>query len=313
MTVIAEMCQNHNGDSGLLTEMVHSAAEAGASVIKFQLIFADMLSNRPRFETGEQTASGRQISIKRPYRAEYDRMKGLEIDDQVLADLADFCRSRGVKPMCTAFSIDSVARVKEMGFDALKIASYDCASTPLLECANANFDEIYVSTGATFKSEIEHAVKIIDADKLKLMHCVTIYPTPLKLLNLKKIQYLQELCGQVGFSDHSATGADGLKAAIAARFYGAQFVERHFTLLPEGDTKDGVVSINADHVRTLNSIYSAPRQEADVWLQENFPNFAELYKRLQLDLSEEELLNRDYYRGRFVSRLPSGIELSNHV
>ena len=34
--IIAECCQNHNGDFNILKDMVHSAAEIGADYVKIQ-------------------------------------------------------------------------------------------------------------------------------------------------------------------------------------------------------------------------------------------------------------------------------------
>ena len=36
--IIAELCQNHNGDIKILQEMVHAAAESGADYAKIQSI-----------------------------------------------------------------------------------------------------------------------------------------------------------------------------------------------------------------------------------------------------------------------------------
>lgn len=312
MTVIAEMCQNHNGDTGLLKEMVSSAIDAGAGVIKFQLIFADMLSWRPRFDHGEIAQNGRVVSIKRPYKAEHTRLKNLEISNETLADLANLCSASGVKPMCTAFNIDSLHTIKDMGFKAVKIASYDCASYPMLSIANDLFDEVYVSTGSTFNSEIEGAVRLINPKKLRLLHCVTIYPTPLEVLNLQKISYLKRLCKNVGFSDHTGY-RDNIKAAVAARYFGADFVERHFTILKHDETRDGVVSITPEQITFLSDIYAKPRQTSEEWLNLEFPNYQEIYEKLSDGLSEEELLNRDYYRGRFVNKSKTNHEYCNYV
>ena len=40
MKIIAEFCQNHNGDFDVLRRMIHEAAESGATHGKIQTIFA---------------------------------------------------------------------------------------------------------------------------------------------------------------------------------------------------------------------------------------------------------------------------------
>ena len=50
--IIAELCQNHNGDLKILKEMVHAAAEAGADYCKIQSIDSSELTHRERFDKG---------------------------------------------------------------------------------------------------------------------------------------------------------------------------------------------------------------------------------------------------------------------
>ncbi len=50
--IIAELCQNHNGDIKVLEDMVHAAAESGADFAKIQSIHSSDLAYRERFEHG---------------------------------------------------------------------------------------------------------------------------------------------------------------------------------------------------------------------------------------------------------------------
>ena len=63
--IIAEFCQNHNGDFDLLKKMIEEAAKAGATHGKMQTIFADTVTYRPQFEEG-LIQNGIIKSIKRP-------------------------------------------------------------------------------------------------------------------------------------------------------------------------------------------------------------------------------------------------------
>ena len=65
--IIAEFCQNHNGDLNLLKEMVWAAAEAGATYAKVQSMWADELAFRERFEEG-RLAGDRVTVIRRPFQ-----------------------------------------------------------------------------------------------------------------------------------------------------------------------------------------------------------------------------------------------------
>ena len=50
--IIAELCQNHNGDIKVLSEMVAAASEAGADILKIQSMRSKDLTFRERFEDG---------------------------------------------------------------------------------------------------------------------------------------------------------------------------------------------------------------------------------------------------------------------
>ncbi|KAA3624576.1 MAG: general stress protein [Proteobacteria bacterium] len=298
---IAEFCQNHNGDTVLLEEMIHAAADSGARVGKIQTIFADNLAYRPKFETGIEI-EGRTEVIKRPYRPEYERMKGLELDFDAHARFVESCVAHGLDPMTTCFSREHVEAIRSAGFRRVKVASYDCASYPMLRDLAAEFDELVVSTGATFDDEIVTASRILSDVPHKLLHCVTIYPTPLDQVHLSRMRFLRTLCGCVGFSDHSLVQRDGMTAAKAACHEGAEVIERHFTILDAKETKDGPVSVGpglvADLIRFAELDHEAQREELDA----RHPGWLQCLGDASRGLSAEELRNRDYYKGRFASR-----------
>ena len=50
--IIAELCQNHNGDIKILEEMVHAASESGAEFAKIQSMLSKDLTHRKRFDEG---------------------------------------------------------------------------------------------------------------------------------------------------------------------------------------------------------------------------------------------------------------------
>ena len=64
MKIIAELCQNHNGNQNILEKMIDEAVEGGATHVKLQTIYASDLTFRPEFETGLKV-KGETLSIKR--------------------------------------------------------------------------------------------------------------------------------------------------------------------------------------------------------------------------------------------------------
>ncbi len=308
MKIIAEFCQNHNGDFDLLRRMIAAAAEAGATHGKIQTIFADDLSFRPEFEEGKTAADGHALIIKRPYKAEYDRLKTLELTYDQHRRFGEECQHAGLVPLTTAFNLTCIPHIKELGWSTVKVASYDCGSLPLLQALTETFDELIVSTGASTGEEIEAASKLLRASgkKFAFLHCVTIYPTPLEQMHLARLNWLKRYGDTIGLSDHSLTARDGMKAALAAIYLGAQIVERHFTLLPEDQSRDGRVSIRPEHIVEICRFAKLGKEERLAHLEAHVPEFKQMIGQEDRPLSHEELLNRAYYRGRFCNKIGGG-------
>ncbi len=303
ISLIAEFCQNHNGNFEILARMVEAAARAGATHGKMQTVVADTITYRPQFEEG-LSQDGVTKAIKRPYRAEYERLKGLEISESDTRKFVRLCRDNGLVPMTTCFARAHVQAIAEAGFRTVKVASYDCGSFPMLRELANRFDEIVVSTGATFDDEVHYAASILAGRDFAFLHCVTIYPTPLDQMHLARMEWLRNFTSRVGFSDHSLTSRDGLIASKAALALGADIVERHFTILPPDRTRDGPVSITAAQMAELAAFSRLPREERVARMDAEHSGWRATIGKGTRRLSEQELLNRDYYRGRFASPRP---------
>jgi N,N'-diacetyllegionaminate synthase len=298
--LIAEFCQNHNGDMRLLARMVDAAAEAGATHGKIQTIFADNLAYRAQFEEG-LVVDGVTKAIKRPYAAEYQRLKGLEISQEDTLKFIDLCTQNGLVPMTTCFVRAHAHDIAQAGFEAIKVASYDCASFPMLRELAALFDEVIVSTGATFDDEVTYAANLLKEKSFAFLHCVSLYPTPLDQIHLLRMQWLRTLAPRVGFSDHSLVARDGLLASKAALALGADIIERHFTILGPTESRDGPVSITPQQMAELASFAVLSPQERVQRMDAEYPDWRVMLGQQRRQLGEQELLNRDYYRGRFAS------------
>ena len=299
--LIAEFCQNHNGDFNLLAHMIDAAAQSGATHGKMQTIFADNVAYRPQFEEGLEV-DGVTKAIKRPYQTEYDRLKGLEITFEQSAEFVRLCHQTGLIPVTTCFVHEHAKQLSDAGFKTIKVASYDCASFPMLRALKALFEELIVSTGATYDDEIAHAAEILEGSNFAMLHCVTIYPTPLAEMHLARMEILRRHTPRVGFSDHSLVARDGVVAAKAAIALGAILIERHFTTLEAGASRDGPVSIGPQHLRELAVFAALDPSEREACMDAEHPGWRIAIGNQDRTLSDAELLNRDYYRGRFASR-----------
>jgi len=300
--IIAEACQNHNGDLKILKDMIHAASEAGADYLKIQSMLADELTMREKFEKGV-SENGKIKSIKRPYKPEYDRLKPMDLDDDAHAWFIEECKKAGIKPLTTIFTFSRIKHLSSLGWDEVKVASYDCASFPFLEELKEYFRHLYISTGSVNDSEIKKASENLKDASYSFLHCVTIYPTPLKEIHLKRIDWLRQFTKSVGFSDHTLIERDGLKASFAALYYGADIIERHFTVLGKSETRDGPVSINPEQLKELVEFSKINKEQQKEYIRKHVNEFDIMLGRETRKLSDQELLNKDYYNGRFAARI----------
>lgn len=306
VTIIAEACQNHKGDLETLKNMIYAAKEAGADYIKIQSMLADELTSRERFEEGI-TENGKVKAIKRPYKAEYDRLNPMDLNDEAHIWFIEECKKASIKPLSTIFSFSRIKFLAPLDWDEIKVASYDCASFPFIKELKKYFSHLYISTGSTFDEEIKKTSDILNDHSFTFMHCITIYPTPLEEIHLRRINWLRQFTNFVGFSDHTLVERDGLKASLAAIFYGADVVERHFTILDRSQTKDGPISINPNELKELVEFSKLKQDEQRKYVEKSIKEFDMMLGKETRELSEEELLNRDYYRGRFASKIEGRI------
>lgn len=301
--IIAECCQNHNGSREILRRMIHLGAENGADYLKIQSIRSKDVTYRERFEEGETDKNGIVTIIKRPYQAEFERLSRLDLTLEEERWFVEECRRAGVLPLTTVFTRSAVQEVKDMGYPAIKIASYDCASYPLLQDVRKVWNKIYISTGSTYDNEIIEAAKVLEGTDFEFLHCVTIYPTPLEELHLSRMDWLRELSGKVGYSDHSKPAETGLWASKIALALGASCIERHYTILEPQETRDGPVSIDPSMLKELREFADMSREEQMEIIEKGMPDWRKTLGNPHRALSHAELLNRDYYRGRFASRI----------
>ncbi len=306
--IIAELCQNHNGDIKIVEEMVHAAAESGADYAKIQSMKSSELTHRLRFDEG-LIEGGKTKVIKRPYKNEFERLSKLDLSEDDHSKFLDMCKKYKIKPMTTIFSYSNIDLVEKLGFKKVKISSFDCASTGLLkEIVKRSFESIIISTGATFNREINQASQILkDSGKeYSMLHCVSIYPTPIEHAHLSRMNYLKKFSKKVGLSDHSNPEESGNIIPAAAIYLGAELIEKHFTILPKDKTKDGPVSVNPLQLKEIVSMKNMPNKELKNIIDLKIKDHEVILGMENRDLSDIELLNRDYYQGRFASKKNNG-------
>lgn len=277
MKIIAEMCQNHNGDMDLLETMVKDAAKNGADICKIQTIEAKHLIYWKEFEDF------------RPYEKEYERLKSLELSVDDEKRFVEICRENKVEPMTTIFEHRGHEKFNSIGYNIMKVSGYSVKKV-IPRIQDFKFEHLYVSTSSLDYNDIEQLIRDLKSKlpyrNYTLLNCTCVYPTPLEKLNLQNIEFYKKHFGikNVGLSDHTNPHEDNLLSSKLAIYQGIDVLERHFTILGKDETRDGKVSITPDMLSELKrfSILSPKEQ----------------YNEIN-EFNETQKFNHHYYRNRF--------------
>lgn len=235
--VIAEIGLNHGGSCDKALALVDAAADAGASAIKLQTLFASELVAA----SCPAPAHVRSHSLR-------DFFSTFELDEAAHRRVVGRARERGLAVMATPFSLEAVDLLERVGVDAYKIASGDLTWDGLIERAAATGKPLVISTGMGSLAEAAHAVNVVRLSggyHVALLHCVSAYPTPPGSENLRAISTLATaLRIPVGLSDH---GQDTFAAPLAVAL-GASLYERHLVLEHGDGSIDDAVSSTAEEL-----------------------------------------------------------------
>ena len=92
---------------------------------------------------------------------------------------------------------------------------------------------------------------------------------------------------------------------------GIDVLEKHFTILGKDKTKDGPVSANPEQLKEIVELSKSNKENIKNYIDENIPNYEILLGSENRDMTDIELLNRDYYQGRFASKDKDGNYIFN--
>ncbi|WP_333866596.1 N-acetylneuraminate synthase [Sphingobacterium sp.] len=223
--IIAEAGVNHNGDINNAIKLIDIAAEAGVDFIKFQTFKAEKLvsKNAKKAEYQLQNMNSEDDS-------QYAMLKKLELSLQDHETLINYCKKKGIQFFSTAFDLDSLQYLKDIGLELVKIPSGEITNLPYLRKAAKLFSKVILSTGMSTMDDVSSAVRVFraeDVTDITILHCNTEYPTPMVDVNLKAMLAIKDqFQTEVGYSDHTL----GIEVPIAAVTLGASVIEKHFTL-----------------------------------------------------------------------------------
>lgn len=246
--IIAEAGVNHNGSIENAFKLIDAAIDAKVDYIKFQTFKAEKLVAKSAKKADYQKKnSGNEND------SQFEMLKKLELSHKDHQVLIDYCKTKGIKFFSTAFDLDSLDYLKEIGLSLVKIPSGEITNLPYLRKAAQLFSKIIISTGMCTMEDIEAAMEVflkhgINKHDITILHCNTDYPTPMQDVNLKAMLAIQKHFGtEIGYSDHTL----GIEVPIAAVALGACTIEKHFTLDKTMEGPDHAASLEPRELKEM--------------------------------------------------------------
>lgn len=217
--VIAEIGINHGGSLQAAKEMVVSAKNAGAEIIKHQthIIEDEMSSEAKNIKPGNA-----DISI-------FEIMEKCSLSNDEERELMKFTEDNGLIFFSSPFSRAAFHRLEEFNVPAYKIGSGECNNLPLIEEIARTKKPMILSTGMNDIASIKKTMNIINEyhNNVALLHTTNLYPTPNNLVRLGAMTEMATAFPNniFGLSDHTLSN----HASFSAVALGASIIERHYT------------------------------------------------------------------------------------
>jgi N-acetylneuraminate synthase len=246
--VIAEAGVNHNGDIELAKKLIDVAVEAGVDYVKFQTFKSESLVSK-----FAKKASYQIENTKDAIESQLQMLKKLELSNSQHFELVQYCKNKSISFFSTAFDLESLSFLKELGLNIVKIPSGEITNLPYLRKAASLFKEVIISTGMSSMVEIDEALNVflqagIKKNDITILHCNTEYPTPMSDVNLNAMLSIQKMFGvKVGYSDHTM----GIEVPIAAVAMGGTMIEKHFTLDRSLPGPDQLASLEPGELKSM--------------------------------------------------------------
>lgn len=219
--IVAEISANHLGSIDRALALIEAASWAGADAVKLQTYRADSITidcNNDEFIVKAGPWKGMKL---------FDLYKEAATPLEWHARLFERANELGIACFSSPFSIEDVKFLQKFNPPYYKIASFEINDINLIHAAAATGKPIIISTGMANETDILDAISAAHlAENITLLHCVSMYPTPVAQADLNRIKWLRAFGTNVGLSDHSLS----IEVPVAAAALGATVIEKHLTL-----------------------------------------------------------------------------------
>lgn len=248
--IIAEAGVNHNGDINNAFKLVDVASDAGVDYVKFQTFKAEKLVSKEAKKAEYQIEN-----TKNSNESQFQMLKKLELSPEQHEQLIDYCKQKNIRFFSTAFDLDSLRYLKDLGLEIVKIPSGEITNYPYLRIAAQLFKKVILSTGMCTIDDIKGALQVflsfgVSLENITILHCNTEYPTPYGDVNLKAMLSIgEQFHTKIGYSDHTL----GIEVPIAAVALGATVIEKHFTIDKNMEGPDHRASLEPNELKLMVS------------------------------------------------------------
>jgi sialic acid synthase SpsE len=282
--IIAEVNSSHGGDVGLAKNMIKKAKEVGCDCVKFQSWSSESLYSKSYYS--ENPIAQRLV-------------KKFSLSEEELLEVVSYCKEIGIAFSSTPYSrqeVDFLVDICKVPF--VKIASMEINNYEYIEYISKKGVPVILSTGMADIEEVEKAVAAFEKGgnpNLIILHCVSIYPAPVDIINLNNIKLLQEKFPSypIGYSDHTF----GTEVSSAAVALGAAVIEKHFTLDNSKMGMDNNMAIEPEEMRLLvmncHNVYQAMGAKERVVSEDE--------KNQRIKMRRSVVTTRDMKKGEKIS------------
>ena len=244
--VLAEVASAHGGEADRALRMLESAFKMGADGIKFQLFRSNLLVVR-----------------RHPGRKDFDQ---IELSEKEWRKVLREAKASGLTVLVEPFDLPSLRVAQDESADAYKVHSTDMENPDFIRGVGAAGKPVMFATGGVPEDAVREALELAGAVPVGLLHGFQTFPTPIEEIRFRELASWKERYRvPIGFLDHTDGGsAFALVAPALAVSYGADLVEKHFTLDRSEKGFDYQSSLNPeDFYRMVELLRQAERAQGD--------------------------------------------------
>jgi len=280
ISIIAEIASTHNGSFSRLKKLINKSIEAKTDYLKFQIYKNKYLCH----ETSKF----------------YDELKRIEISHEKWSKIIMKYKNK-VKIILEPFDEVSYLFCKKFkNFTDLKISSSEHDNLYLIDDSLKNFKRVFFNISGKSKQELDYYLFRYSNYKKKLIFLYGYQSFPTKIENLRfgVLKYIKQKGFKVGYADHCSTDTnlDSYIASLVSIYYGAEYLEKHFTLDRIKKFPDYLSSFEFSEFRNYINFFklniknfSNLRLAAD---EKNYTNQMGKYAVLIKDKSKNQLLKK---------------------